>query len=298
MLNKETFRSGLLLLLTALIWGVAFVAQRVGMERVEVFSFCMARFFLGALVLLPVVVVRRRNNAKRGRKAASSRVTWKAGVCCGMALAAASILQQKGLQYTSVGKAGFLTTLYIILVPMMGIFLKRRVRARVWLCAVIAAVGMYLLCMTESFRIGRGDFLVFLCAIVFSVHILVIDHFSPLADGVEISCIQFFIAGVISFVLMMIFEHPQVSDFAAAWVPIAYAGVLSSGVGYTLQIVGQKNMDPTAASLILSMESTFSVLAGWIILNQKLTFKELAGCVLMFIAVILVQLPEKKQVDA
>lgn len=298
MLNKKTIRSSFLLLLTAFIWGIAFVAQSVGMEHVGVFSFCMARYFLGAVVLLPLVIIRRRSNKKKRIPSAGGRITWMAGICCGLALAAASIFQQMGIQYTTVGKAGFITTLYIILVPILGIFLKKRIPAKVWLCAVLAAIGMYLLCMSERLQIANGDLLVFVCAVLFSIHILVIDYFSPLADGVEISCVQFFTAGAVSFVLMLIFEHPQITDFTAAWMPIAYAGILSSGVGYTLQVVGQKDMEPTAASLILSLESMFSVLAGWILLDQSLTKKELVGCALMFLAVILVQLPEKKHNSA
>lgn len=298
MFNRKAIRSGFLLLLAAFIWGIAFVAQSVGMEHLGPFSFGMARFFLGSIVLLPLVVFRRRQNRKKGITPAGKKITWIAGICCGLALGVATSFQQMGLKYTTVGKAGFITTLYIIIVPILGVFLKKKVRGRVWICAGIAAVGMYLLCMSESLHIGKGDLLVFVCAILFSIHILVIDYFSPLADGVEISCIQFLIAGVFSLIMMLLFEHPQITDFTVSWLPIAYAGIMSSGVAYTLQIIGQKDMDPTAASLLLSMESTFSVLAGWAILNQKLTLRELAGCVLMFIAVILVQLPEKKHSNA
>lgn len=298
MFNRKAIRSGFLLLLAAFIWGIAFVAQSVGMEHLGPFSFGMARFFLGSIVLLPLVVFRRRQNRKKGITPAGKKITWVAGICCGLALGVATSFQQMGLKYTTVGKAGFITTLYIIIVPILGVFLKKKVCGRVWLCAGIAAVGMYLLCMSESLHIGKGDLLVFVCAILFSIHILVIDYFSPLADGVEISCIQFLTAGVFSLVMMLLFEHPQITDFTVSWLPIAYAGIMSSGVAYTLQIIGQKDMDPTAASLLLSMESTFSVLAGWAILNQKLTLRELAGCVLMFIAVILVQLPEKKHSNA
>ncbi len=298
MFNRKAIRSGFLLLLAAFIWGIAFVAQSVGMEHLGPFSFGMARFFLGSIVLLPLVAFRRKQNRKKGITPAGKKITWIAGICCGLALGVATSFQQMGLKYTTVGKAGFITTLYIIIVPILGVFLKKKVRGRVWICAGIAAVGMYLLCMSESLHIDKGDLLVFVCAILFSIHILVIDYFSPLADGVEISCIQFLIAGVFSLIMMMLFEHPQITDFTASWLPIAYAGIMSSGVAYTLQIIGQKDMDPTAASLLLSMESTFSVLAGWVILNQKLTLRELAGCVLMFIAVILVQLPEKKHSNA
>ena len=294
-LKTNSIANGFLLLLAAFIWGIAFVAQSVGMDYIGPFSFGASRFLLGAVVLLPVICVRRRQNRKKGIAPADTKTTWIGGVCCGLALCAASTLQQVGIQYTTVGKAGFITTLYIIIVPIMGIFLKKKVPGKVWPCACLAAVGMYLLCMSGSLRIGRGDALVLGCAVLFSVQILLADHFVQLADPVEISCIQFLTSGVILTVLMFVFETPQVENFLAAWMPIAYAGILSSGVAYTLQLIGQKGMDPTIASLLLSMESTFSVLAGWVILKQKLTVKELIGCVLMFTAVILVQLPGKSK---
>ena len=286
----------MLLMLTALIWGVAFVAQSEGMNYVGGFTFNGSRFLVGGIVLLPyLLLTKKKKTGESAREREAQRARLKTGViggiCCGLALCAASTLQQIGIQYTSVGKAGFITTLYIIIVPILGIFLKKRVPGKVWPCAVLAAIGMYLLCMSESLQIGKGDVLVFICAFLFAIQILLADHFVELADPVEISCIQFLTSGVILTILMFVFETPHWSDFVAAWLPIAYAGILSSGVAYTLQLIGQKGMDPTIASLLLSMESTFSVLAGWVILKQKLTVKELIGCVLMFTAVILVQLP-------
>ena len=275
-MKTNSIGNGLLLLSAAFIWGIAFVAQSVGMDYLGPLSFGASRFLLGAVVLLPVIAFRRRQNQKKGIAPAGAKITWIGGICCGLALCAASTLQQIGIQYTSVGKAGFITTLYIIIVPILGIFLKKRVPGKVWPCAVLAAIGMYLLCMSESLQIGKGDVLVFICAFLFAI---------------QIPCIQFLTSGVILTILMFVFETPHWSDFVAAWLPIAYAGILSSGVAYTLQLIGQKGMDPTIASLLLSMESTFSVLAGWVILKQKLTVKELIGCVLMFTAVILVQLP-------
>lgn len=290
-MKTNSIGNGFLLLSAAFIWGIAFVAQSVGMDYLGPLSFGASRFLLGAVVLLPVIAFRRRQNQKKGIAPAGVKITWIGGICCGLALCAASTLQQIGILYTSVGKAGFITTLYIIIVPILGIFLKKRVPGKVWPCAVLAAIGMYLLCMSESLQIGKGDVLVFICAFLFAIQILLADHFVELADPVEISCIQFLTSGVILTILMFVFETPHWSDFVAAWLPIAYAGILSSGVAYTLQLIGQKGMDPTIASLLLSMESTFSVLAGWVILKQKLTVKELIGCVLMFTAVILVQLP-------
>ena len=293
-MKKFSLKSSLLLFLAAFIWGVAFVAQSVGMDYMGPLTFNGARFLMGSLVLLPFVLLRRKQNKKAGRAPASLKTTIIGGVCCGLALCSAALFQQYGIMYTTVGKAGFITTLYIILVPFFGIFLKKRIPGKVWIGAVIAAAGMYLLCMSEGLALSRGDTLVFICAILFSVHILVIDHFSPMADGVELSCIQFLTAGVIGSIGAILFEQPTLKCLIDGIIPLAYAGILSSGVAYTLQVVGQKDMDPTVASLILSMESVFSALAGWMILHQKLSGRELFGCVLVFMAVILVQLPEKK----
>jgi len=293
-MNKTTLRSSFLLFLAAFIWGVAFVAQSVGMDYMGPFTFNGARFLLGGVVLLPLVFYRRKKLKNRQGKQADLKTTLTGGICCGLALCAAALLQQIGIMYTTVGKAGFITTLYIIIVPIMGIFLKKKVPKKVWLAAVIAAVGMYLLCMSESLKLGKGDTCVFICAVLFSVHILVIDYFSPKADGVELSCLQFFTAGVICFAGALILEKPGISNLIDGIIPIAYAGILSSGVGYTLQVVGQKDLDPTVASLILSLESVVSMLAGWVILGQALSPRELFGCMLVFGAVILVQLPDKR----
>ena len=298
LLKKSTFKSSLMLFLAAFIWGTAFVAQSVGMDYLGPLSFNGTRFLMGSLVLAPVICFNRRSAAKKhkeneGKRPGSLKTTIIGGVCCGLALCAAALLQQIGMLYTTVGKAGFITTLYIILVPVFGIFLKKRIPGKVWGGAAIAAFGMYLLCMSESLSLGRGDALVFFCAILFSVHILVIDHFSPRVDGVELSCIQFLTAGIIGSILAFLFEKPDIGDFVNGIVPLAYAGILSSGVAYTLQVVGQRDTDPTVASLILSLGSVVSVLAGWVVLRQALTGRELAGCGLVFCAVILVQLPGK-----
>lgn len=293
-MKKFSLKSSLLLFLAAFIWGVAFVAQSVGMDYMGPLTFNGARFLMGSLVLLPFVLLRRKQNKKIGRAPASLKTTITGGVCCGLALCSAALFQQYGIMYTTVGKAGFITTLYIILVPFFGIFLKKRIPGKVWIGAVIAAAGMYLLCMSERLALSRGDTLVFICAILFSVHILVIDHFSPMADGVELSCIQFLTAGIIGSMGAILFEQPTLQCLIDGMIPLAYAGILSSGVAYTLQVIGQKDMDPTVASLILSMESVFSALAGWVILHQKMSGRELFGCALVFTAVILVQLPEKK----
>ena len=215
------------------------------------------------------------------------------GICCGVALATGSTLQQFGIMYTTVGKAGFITAFYIIIVPILGLFLGKKCGLSVWISVVIALAGLYFLCITDGFSIGKGDTYVFLGAIAFSIHILVIDYFTQFNDGVKMSCIQFFVCGILCFVPMMLFEHPEISMILLAWKPILYAGVMSCGVAYTLQIVGQKNMNPTVASLILSLESVTSVIAGFLVLHQNLSQRELIGCGLMFIAIVLAQLPQK-----
>lgn len=295
------YRSSLLLFLAASIWGVAFVAQSVGMDYMGPFTFNAARSLIGGIVLLPLIGVRERSRKKYGgeaeppeKKKARRKVTLLGGCCCGLAICTASMFQQYGIQYTTVGKAGFITTLYIIIVPIMGLFFGKKVRRIVWAGAALAAAGMYLLCVNETLSLNKGDLLVFLCAVIFSVHILVIDYFSPKADGVKLSCIQFFVAGIICTIGAFLLETPSWDALVSGAVPVLYAGVMSCGVAYTLQIIGQRNLDPTVASLILSLESVVSVLAGWVILDQTMNGKEIFGCVLVFAAVILVQLPGKK----
>lgn len=291
-------RNSLLLLLTAGIWGVAFVAQSVGMDYVGPFTFNFVRNIIGCLVLLPVIWFLDRSKPQEKLSPAQQQADRKnliiGGICCGILLCAASNFQQFGIQYTTVGKAGFITACYIVLVPILGLFLKKPCSPFIWAAVVLAVIGLYLLCITESFSIGKGDFLVLICALLFSLHILVIDHFSPLVDGVKMSCIQFLVCGILSAIPAFLTENPSISSMLNAWVPILYAGVLSCGVAYTLQIVGQKGMNPTVASLILSLESCISVLAGWIILGQKLSAKEFLGCIIMFAAIILAQLPQKE----
>ena len=288
-------KNNILLVLTALIWGCAFVAQSVGMDYVGPFTFNMARFLIGAIVLLPVIWFMDRQQKTGAEKGAGQKTLIIGGICCGIALAVASTLQQWGILFTTVGKAGFITAMYIVIVPLLGIFIGKKVRPLIIGCVAIAVVGFYFLCMTESLRLGLGDFLVLLCAIAFSIHILVIDHFSPKVDGVKMSAIQFLTAAIISAVPTLLWEQPVFTEILQAWQPVLYAGVMSCGVAYTLQIIAQKNADPTVASLLLSLESVFSVLAGWVLLGQGLSLKELFGCVLIFCAIILAQLPEKKK---
>ena len=303
-MKKMSLKNITMLFLTAFIWGVAFVAQSVGMNYIGPFTFSCVRSILGGIVLIPCIWFLNRLKMKeegvtekRTMSEKENKTLLIGGICCGIALCVASNLQQFGVKYTTVGKAGFITALYIVLVPIFGIFLKKKVGVKVWISVAISVVGLYLLCMTEKLSISKGDFLVLLCAIVFSIHILVIDHFSPLVDGVRMSCIQFWITGILSAIPMFLFEKPSLSAIFAAAVPLLYAGVMSSGVAYTLQIVAQKDADPTVASLILSLESVFSVLAGWAVLGQVMSMREICGCVLMFAAIILAQLPERKTVQ-
>ena len=217
------------------------------------------------------------------------------GIACGLLLFAASSLQQMGIQYTTAGKAGFITAFYIVFVPVLGIFLKKAAGWKVWMSVFLALIGLYFLCIKEGFSIGKGDIMIFACALVFAVHILVIDYYSPKVDGVKMSCIQFFVCGIASLPFMFLTETPQIGNILDARMPILYAGVMSCGVAYTLQILGQKHANPAIASLLLSMESCFSVLSGWIILGETLSAREGIGCVLMFVAIILAQLPDKRE---
>lgn len=299
-MKTEQLKKSLLLLLTAFIWGVAFVAQSVGGEQVGCFTFNGVRSLIGAAVLLPVIFfldVRKKKELGEKEFQAQKgdlKTLLLGGLCCGVMLCIASNFQQYGISFTTVGKAGFITALYIIIVPVLGLFMKKKVGMKIWIGVALSTLGLYLLCMTsESFSISKGDLLVLICAGFFSLHILIIDYFSPKCDGVRLSCIQFLICGIISMVMAFVVESPNLTAILSGWLPILYAGVMSCGVAYTLQIVGQKNMDPTVASLILSLESVFSVLAGWMILNQSLSGREILGCVLMFGAIILAQLPEK-----
>lgn len=292
-------KNSLLLLLTAAIWGVAFVAQSVGMDYVGAFTFNAARSIIGAIVLLPVIWFLDKGKPSVSQTPAEKKAGRKTlitgGLCCGIFLCLASNFQQFGIKYTTVGKAGFITACYIVIVPILGLFLKKTCSPFIWAAVVLALIGLYLLCIKDGFSIGKGDFLVLICAVLFSLHILVIDYFSPKTDGVKMSCIQFLVSGLLSGIPALLLEHPQMSSILAAWMPILYAGVLSCGVAYTLQIVGQKGMNPTVASLILSLESCISVLAGWIILGQNLSSREILGCFIMFGAIILAQLPQKPE---
>lgn len=286
----KKYKGNLYLLLTAMIWGSALVAQSVSMDLIGPFTFQCMRSILGALVLLPVIAVFSRREDGAASAAGGRRDQWVGGLLCGCVFFVAGSLQQIGLCYTSPGKAGFITALYIVLVPIAGIFFGKRAGWNVWTGVLLALVGLYLLCVTESLSIGLGDLLVFFSSIAFAAHILVIDHYSPKVDGVKLSCMQFAVNAVLSGVGMLLFEQPSPGAIAACWLPICYTGILSCGLAYTLQIIGQKYTDPTIASLLLSLESVFSVLFGWLLLREGLSLRELAGCVLMFAAIVLAQI--------
>lgn len=283
-----------MLLLCAMIWGAAFVAQTVGMEYVEPFTFQACRCFLGSLILLPVIAVQdRRGNPNKPVSGQARKKLWISGVLCGILLFSACSLQQYGLLYTSTAKSGFITSLYIILVPIISLFFGKKVLPWIWISVVLAVAGLYLLC-GGGVSIGPGELLTLGCAIVFTFHILLIDKVSPSVDGVRLSCIQFFVCGAISLVCMLVLESPDPHSILQCWLPIAYAGFLSCGAGYTLQILAQARTEPTIASLLMSLESVFAALFGWILLQQRLSALEILGCTLVFGGVVLAQLPSKR----
>ena len=290
-------------ILAAFIWGTAFVAQDLCADSIGTFAFNATRYFIAVLALLVVIAV--SDKAKKNRptptaeeKKAANKQLWLGGLCCGVALAIASNFQQAGLVAgTDAGKAGFITALYVVLVPVFGLFFKRKVSLPVWIAVVCSVVALYLLCIKGDFSLAAGDLLILVCAVCFAVHILVIDHFTAYCDGVKLSCLQFLFAGIISAVCMFLFETV---DFTAIWsciLPLLYVGIFSCGVGYTLQILAQKDSNPTVVTILLSLESVFAVIAGAIVLHQQMTAREYIGCVVRFVAVILaqIQFPEKKK---
>ena len=307
MTKTNNVRSIIYLSLTALIWGVAFVFQSMGNQYMEPLTFTASRYLIGGLVLVPIVLAKYFNPkflADSGEipvRKAPLKITVLGGICCGAALCAATLFQQYGLKITTVGKAGFITTLYIILTPLFGIFLGKKCRLPVWIGAAAAVVGLYLLCITDGFTLSAGDSLVMICAVLFTVHIMLIDYFAPKTNGVLLSCIQFFVSAFLSGIPAFFFEHPSIAQLGDGLIPVLYTGVMSSGVAYTLQILGQRNFNPTVAAMIMSLESVLSAAASYIAYNlgfleqdQSMTATQILGCVIMFAAVIFVQLPFDK----
>ena len=291
-------------IITAMIWGSSFVAQSTSTEHIGAFTFNAARSFVGFLALLVVVqifrMVRKEPEIQQTpeEKKAGRKGLVLGGICCGIALALACNLQQLGMVAgASAGKTSFITTLYVVLVPICGLFLKKRVSPTVWISVLLAVAGLYCLCIKDSFSIAPSDLLVMLCAFGYTLHILVIDYFTQKVDGVKMSCIQFLSCAVLSAILMLIFEHPTWADITPCIGSILYVGVFSSGVAYTLQILAQKDSNPTIVALLLSLESVFGAVSGDIFLHETMTGKELVGCVLMLIAVVLAQIefPSKKK---
>lgn len=307
-MKPKTTRNSLLLLLTAAIWGAAFVAQTTGGDAIGSYSFNCIRSLIGAIVLLPVMkfLDRSGRSPKKPQTREEYRLLWKGGICCGISLCISANLQQLGINMgASTGKAGFLTAVYILLVPILGIFLHKKCGWNIWFAVALALVGLYFLCMQDTKGFQPADLLLLCCALGFSIQILFVDYFSPKVDGVRLSMLQFLITAVLTAVpTFWVDMGHSVSGFLAwlpaflsweAWLPILYAGVLSCGVGYTLQIIGQEGLNPTIASLIMSLEAVFSAIFGWIILKQRLDIKEMTGCGLIFLAIILAQLPIGKR---
>jgi len=295
-MKKMELKNGITLLLAALIWGIAFVAQSVGMDYMGPWTFNGVRFLMGAVVLLPFILFRKRK--KNLKKQYTLHDTLKGGLLCGLALTAATIIQQYGIMYTTVGKAGFITALYIVIVPLLGFFLNRKVPSIIWAGVFISATGLYLLSVKEGFSVSKGDILILICAFLFSVQILLIDKYAPKTNAIILSFIQFVTVGIICTAVCLTIEHPTLSELTKGLWPLLYTGILSTGVAYTLQIVGQKGMDPTISSLILCLESVVSVLAGWIILGQKLSTRELLGCFFVLTALVITQLPKKWKIKS
>ena len=294
-MQKQT-KGSILLLLCAMIWGAAFVAQSEGMQYVGPFTMGAARFFLAGLVLLPVIAVLDRKGWSQNRPVTGSdkKKQLLAGVICGVLLFAATTLQQFGLLDTTVGKSGFVTALYIVFVPILGAVIGKRAGLRVWLCALAAVCGMYLLCVGSGFSVSDGDLLTLGCAVLFAIHICYVGAVVPHMDGVRLSCVQFLVCSALSAVGMLLFEAPDWGSILQCWWPIVYAGVFSGGVAYTFQIIGERDVQPTLASLLMSLESVFAALFGWLLLDQTLSARELFGCAVMFAAIILSQLPERQ----
>ena len=307
-MKRKTIINSILLVITAAIWGFAFVAQSVGGDAVGPFAFNFIRFVIGAVVLLPVIFIKDKitHNAQKPSTPADRKNLYIGSLFCGISLCIASNVQQLGITMgTSAGKAGFLTACYILIVPIIGIFLKNKCPWTVWLGVAITLAGLFLLCIKpdEGFNIQLSDIIVLICAFCFSIQIIFIDRYSPLVDGVRLSCLQFVVAGILSAIPTFFFDMKMnIANISVlldsmlqkdAIITILYAGIMSCGIAYTLQIIGQNGLNPTVASLIMSLESTFSVIGGWLILNEHLILREILGCVLVFIAICLAQIDFK-----
>lgn len=309
---NSKFKNDLLLLLTAFIWGSAFIAQSTGADLVGPFTFNAFRYALGVIALTPVIMwMDKKKKSDKNKisepssvsdetgffKTGERRTLIVGGIITGVILFASSGIQQYAIAYTTAAKSGFITTLYVIIVPFMGLFLGKRIRPIIWPCAAIAIFGLYLLAIKPgTFTFGKGEFYTFICAIGFSCHIMFIDFLSPKVDGVRLSRLQFLTTSILSFILMFLTEDVVLNDLLHAWSSLIYAGIFSSAIAYTLQIVAQKNAEPAVASLILSLESVFAAICGVFFLHEYLSGRELMGCALVFVATIIAQLPSKDEV--
>ena len=295
-MSARTLRGNLLLLLASVIWGVAFVAQKSGGEGLGAFTIIGLRSLIGSAGLILVIpLLDKLGFSRKSDSPAQRKMLWIGGILCGLALFAATNLQQLGLSDASEGKAAFMTALYIVMVPMLGLFLRRRTTLLNWLAVALAAVGLYFLCAMGETGFGISDVLLLLCALMFSVQIMLVDRFSPMVDGVRLSCIQFLVVGILNLPLMFLLETPTWMGVQNHLGELLYLGLLSSGVAYTLQIIAQKDTEPTTASLLMSLESVFGALAGWLIAGHAMGGYEILGCVLMFAAIVLAQLPAPKR---
>ena len=305
-MKSKKMLGSILLFVTAMIWGTAFAFQRVGMDSIEPISFTASRMLLATVAIGAFALgVRKKHRIDPsspysrmtvGEKRQYDRQTVLGGICCGFFLATASVTQQMGLVTTTAGKAGFITAMYILLVPVFGFILFRKKNTLlVWLAVLIGVFGMYLLCATEGFRLTRGDTLVVICAVLYSFHILSCDHFVQRGDPLMISALQFLTCFLLSTVFALLLEEPTWDKIRSAAIPILYCGLISGGIGYTLQILGQKHTEPAIASLIMSLESVFAVIGGALILQERMSMREAAGCAVLFLAIILAQLPPPKK---
>ncbi len=298
-MTKTQLKANILLLLTAAIWGLAFVAQKVGAEHVGAFTYNGIRFALGSISLIPLILFLNRkkgeNEETKNNDRDSLKLTIKAGIIAGCALFIATSLQQMGVMGTTAGKAGFITGLYMVIVPILGLFLKQKVNKSTWIGIVIAIIGLYLLSINEDFSISNGDLLVLIGSVGWAVHILLIDNFTKKIDPLKLSSVQFATCSILSLVMAIIFEDINMVGISGAMVSILYGGLLSVGVAYTLQVVAQKNAKPSHAAILLSMESVFGALGGAMFLGERIGTRGLVGCILIFIAIIISQLkPSEK----
>ena len=314
-MKKNPLKGSALLLVGSFIWGTTFVAQSMGTNHLDAFSFNCIRNFIGVFALIPVLlwqiysskeivnsvqslnsedslVEEKTTSFSQKLKKTFSKELLLGGLICGTALCLASNFQQLGIEYSTVGKSAFITTLYIVLVPLLGLFFKKKLSLQVWCSVILALIGLYLLCMKdEAFVLTTGDIYLLLCAFFFTIQITAVDYYAPKVNCIALSIMQFLTTAVLSGIGMFFSGLPTIENVIGAIFPLLYAGVLSSGIAYTFQIIGQKHLAPTVASLIMSLESVFATLAGWIVLHEVLSTKELLGCTLVFTAVILTQLP-------